>query len=53
MKKIEKIILNALVVITIIFLLWVAASWISVVSNNSVPGGEYSSLNFFSIFLKG
>lgn len=47
-KKICNTISLILSFISILFIAWVAISWLDVVIHNTTAGYEYSSLNFFT-----
>ena len=49
MKKIGNTIANILYVLSVIFMLWLGASWVDIVADNCDPNPVYSEYNAFII----
>ena len=49
MKKIGNAIVNALCVFSVIFFLWLGASWVDVIADNCDPNPTHSEYNAFVI----
>lgn len=43
-------IINAVSILSALFLLWICISWVDVVSDNTRPNSEHSNLNAFVLF---
>jgi hypothetical protein len=44
-------IINAVSILSALFLLWICISWVDVISDNTRPDSRHSDLNFFNVLV--
>ena len=49
----KKLAARALYGLLMLFLLWMAFSWLDTICHNAMPNPQYSPINFFAMVIRG